>query len=180
MHECYIDYDSFVPCGWWSIWIILYIGLLVQLDHLVQLCKVARFIIDHLRPPHLVWPLHSKSWFWTTTFAFWQKNQDSNPWTEIWTVEMWTGVTRTDVILCFGRAHADFDRPTIRSHIDTSSRNVTLTDFICFHMFSVWITPCKRQWHVKAREPEAYCDTLLCDFNLCYSSLCLSKTQCAN
>ena len=63
MHECYIDYGSFVPCGWWSIWIIFYIGLMV--DHLVQLCKVALFMIDHLRPPHLVWPLHSNSW---TTF----------------------------------------------------------------------------------------------------------------
>ena len=69
MHECYIDYGSFVPCGWWSIWIIFYIGLMV--DHLVQLCKVALFMIDHLRPPHLVWPLHSNSWFWTTTFSFW-------------------------------------------------------------------------------------------------------------
>ena len=44
-------------------------------------------------------------------------------------------VTQPDVILCFGRAHADFVRPTIRAHIDTSSRNVTSTDSICFHLF---------------------------------------------
>ena len=129
MHEYYIDYDSFVPCVWWSVNHIVCRTLGWSLS---TTAKMPCSWLTHMRLPYLLWPL-LKQWIMNNKFCIFDKSRFNSCGSKYIQMRVQRCETHTNVILFFG-AHADLTLPS--AHISTRPAKMWLQlsscAFSCF------------------------------------------------